>query len=293
MARTREKLSLFASANKNKTSSEACILSYCWHTNTQSPTMPGTRNGTKSKKDNSVDTPLDSVSEPTKTKRGPGRPRKNDTAAASIAQPELTPLTEPQSGGHTTSKPKAKANKQKSSSAASETNHNVIAEDDPLPLADKPAKKPRVVKNPPPRSPLPDRISRIQSPGGPDKPRVKRTPAQVKAAKAESDRLKQEIAELEKQKIERLAQLELDEEEEDAEEDQNVVRTLDDIREDGSGESFDFAEINEMGTTEEDSDKETEGSGEKKKREKPVVKATKKGPEVSRSSQTSLLSIRY
>ena len=82
----------------------------------------------------------------------------------------------------------------------------------------------------PPRSPLPQRINRVIHPGKPAMPRPKRTSAEVAEAEAKKADILARLEELEKQKKIVLAEMELDEEEEDIEEEQTAVRHLKDLR---------------------------------------------------------------
>ncbi|KAJ7882578.1 hypothetical protein B0H14DRAFT_3433376 [Mycena olivaceomarginata] len=62
---------------------------------------------------------------------------------------------------------------------------------------------------PPPRSPLPGRSKRVQNPGEPDMKRAKRTPAEVEADKAEVDALKAQIMQLQQERLQSVAKMEL------------------------------------------------------------------------------------
>lgn len=81
----------------------------------------------------------------------------------------------------------------------------------------------------PPRSPLPKRINRVTNPAAPDMPRAKRTSAEVAAAKAEKAQLLQRLDELNKQNKLALAEMEINEEEEEAREERTVVRRIEDL----------------------------------------------------------------
>jgi hypothetical protein len=91
--------------------------------------------------------------------------------------------------------------------------------------------RPRVKtrKRIPQRSPLPQRINRVVQPAKPVMPRPKRTSAAVAAAEAEKVDLLRRLEELDKQKKLALAEMELNEEEEDAEEERTAVRHLKDL----------------------------------------------------------------
>jgi hypothetical protein len=94
-----------------------------------------------------------------------------------------------------------------------------------------PEKRPtRTKKTVPPRSPLPQRINRVIHPGKPAMPRPKRTSAEVTEAKAKKAELLVRLEELERQKKIALAEMELDEEDEDMEEERTAVRHLKDLQ---------------------------------------------------------------
>jgi hypothetical protein len=88
-----------------------------------------------------------------------------------------------------------------------------------------------------PRSPLPAREGRgINERRGinlniavPDKSRAKRSSAEVAHAKSRKEANLREIAELERLKVEKLAQMELDEEEEEEEEEESMINTVADL----------------------------------------------------------------
>ncbi|KAJ7796073.1 hypothetical protein B0H13DRAFT_2510183 [Mycena leptocephala] len=63
----------------------------------------------------------------------------------------------------------------------------------------------------------------------PDKSRAKRSSAEVAHAKSRKEANLREIAELERLKVEKLAQMELDEEEEEEEEEESMINTLADV----------------------------------------------------------------
>ncbi|KAJ6608233.1 hypothetical protein B0H10DRAFT_1691441, partial [Mycena sp. CBHHK59/15] len=78
----------------------------------------------------------------------------------------------------------------------------------------------------PVRSPLPGRAKRVVNPGAPDMPRPKRTSAEVSKAITEKALIQLRIAELEAEKVQMLAQMEIDEDEEAAEEEAQSIRTI-------------------------------------------------------------------
>ncbi|KAJ7705961.1 hypothetical protein B0H16DRAFT_1704444 [Mycena metata] len=119
-----------------------------------------------------------------------------------------------------TTKPKAKAGK-----AVPQTGSDGHAPDSsPLPALpsdddfvppDSPklkAKGKAKAKAIPPRSPLPGRAKRVVDPGKPDQPRGKRSSEQVDAANEELAALKAEVARLHAERLEALAEMELDDE---------------------------------------------------------------------------------
>lgn len=75
-----------------------------------------------------------------------------------------------------------------------------------------------------PRSPLPERVNRVSNPGAPDVPRAKRTSAEVQAAEARRQELILEMEELDKKKIQMLAELNVEQDMEDEEEERTLVR---------------------------------------------------------------------
>ena len=89
----------------------------------------------------------------------------------------------------------------------------------------------------PPRSLLPHRTNRNIHPGKSSMPRPKRTSAEVAEAKAKEAELLRKLEELDKQKIEVLAEMEVDEEEKDIEEEETAIRHLNDLQ-DSENESF-------------------------------------------------------
>ncbi|EDR12027.1 uncharacterized protein LACBIDRAFT_314143 [Laccaria bicolor S238N-H82] len=74
--------------------------------------------------------------------------------------------------------------------------------------------KPKVA----PRDPLPDRLNRVVNPGAINKPRPKRSSKQVAEDEARKEQRRLRLAEIEREKLEIAAQMELDEEEEAAQE---------------------------------------------------------------------------
>jgi hypothetical protein len=87
-------------------------------------------------------------------------------------------------------------------------------------------RKPGVVnrKVVPPRSPLPSRATRPVHPGAPDMVKSKRTSAEVTAAAERKAALQRQADELEQKKIDTLAEIELEEELAEEEEERTMVR---------------------------------------------------------------------
>jgi hypothetical protein len=135
-------------------------------------------------------------------------------------------------------------------------------------------RKPTVVnrKVVPPRSPLPSRAKRPLHPGAPDMAKPKRTSAEVTAAAERRAILQRQADELEQRKIDTLAdsaEMELDEELAEEEEERTTVRmqahadSLDDTEdvimqfEDEDGKGTSTEEIFELSTSEEDAQPRT------------------------------------
>jgi hypothetical protein len=125
-------------------------------------------------------------------------------------------------------RPKGSKNKPKSNQPAEsnkELDETDIEMSPPIPPK---AKRPSIA----PRSPLPNRTNRVVNPGKPDAKRTKRTSAEVAAAAKQKEDLKKKAEELEKQRIQALAEIELQEEMEAAEEESNAVYAQDDLMDD-------------------------------------------------------------
>lgn len=110
-----------------------------------------------------------------------------------------------------------------------------------------PKRKTKVVA---PRDPLPDRSNRVVNPGAIDKPRPRRTPKQVVDDETRKEKLMQRLAEIEQEKLELAAQMELDEEEEAAEERRVSVSCLADrsrlLEEDPIDENEEFFMVDDF-----------------------------------------------
>ncbi|KAF7977690.1 hypothetical protein HWV62_2940 [Athelia sp. TMB] len=91
-----------------------------------------------------------------------------------------------------------------------------------------PAARRRKTLTMPPRDPLPDRGTARQDIGGPDRPRPKRTSAQVQKDLARRQQLKQQLDEMETAKLTLLAEMELQLEKDEAEEEALAVKKLED-----------------------------------------------------------------
>ncbi|KAF7371459.1 hypothetical protein MVEN_00000200 [Mycena venus] len=80
-----------------------------------------------------------------------------------------------------------------------------------------------------PRSLLPGCKKRVKNPGAPDMPKKVRTPAEVAQIKRQKVKKLQEIEELHAQKVAQLAEMEVDEEDADAEHDSLVIKSIADL----------------------------------------------------------------
>jgi hypothetical protein len=89
-----------------------------------------------------------------------------------------------------------------------------------------PVKKRQVI---PPRDPLPHRKKRNNHPADPDLPPERQSGAQVSTATTRKALIALKLAELEEAKIAMLAEMELDDEAEEAEEEANSIKTLADL----------------------------------------------------------------
>jgi hypothetical protein len=114
--------------------------------------------------------------------------------------------------------------------------------------------------------------------GKPNKPRLKHSSAEVQAEKDNKAKIAREFKEFEDQKILLLAQMELQEEEEEAKDRQNIVQHLGDSGDDTGPEVFSFTDID----NEQSEDSENENVGEKK--------GTKPGLNVSEKAVRTCLS---
>lgn len=80
------------------------------------------------------------------------------------------------------------------------------------------------------RPPNPGRKKRVQDPAAPDMPRKIRTPEEMAAAREKEALITQRIAELEAQKYETLAEMELDQDDEDEAEEAKHINTIADVQ---------------------------------------------------------------
>ena len=87
----------------------------------------------------------------------------------------------------------------------------------------------------PPRSPLPSRTNRVVNPGAPDKKRMKRTSTEMTVAAQQKEKLKLELARMEKEKIRMLAEMEEVEEQEQREEEGMRIKDIADLAESNAG----------------------------------------------------------
>ena len=110
------------------------------------------------------------------------------------------------------------------------------AETAELPSSQPPAKAQTVHKSRSapsgPRSPLPDREKRVRNPGAPDAKRAKRTSEEVAADIATKDQILRRVAELEAEKVQMLAELQIKEDAVMAEEEAAAVRCLGNLKDD-------------------------------------------------------------
>lgn len=81
----------------------------------------------------------------------------------------------------------------------------------------------------PPRSPLPQRINRVINPGAPDKKRAQRTSEEVAAAAKKKEHLRLQLERLEREKIQMMAEMELEEVEADRLEEGMAIRNITDL----------------------------------------------------------------
>ncbi|KAG5636034.1 hypothetical protein H0H81_009334 [Sphagnurus paluster] len=101
---------------------------------------------------------------------------------------------------------------------------------DPDPIGSKAVKgKKRAKKIVEPREPLPERVKRVQTPGAPDQKTGRRTSAKLAADIQKHTELEKKIEILEAQKRTMLAQMEIDQEREQAEEDEASVNHITDM----------------------------------------------------------------
>jgi hypothetical protein len=77
-----------------------------------------------------------------------------------------------------------------------------------------------------PRSPLPKCVNRVVNPGAPDKPSERRSSAQVAEDKRRRDELKRNLEALKQREVEIMAEMEVQQEMADEEEEQSAVKTL-------------------------------------------------------------------
>lgn len=244
---------LFADANNNrKLVAKFCeVLLHCCHAFPyHSSAMAPARRSQKSKtmEDSALKPPLLSETAPLEqtVKPAPKRTKKQPSEPMVAASESVAlPQSDRQLDIVDVQDSNMSKNKRKSSAVTSTSTHraNTVHDNgEHTDNSDTPKPKRRKGKTVPSRSPLPDR-NRQAHPGVPDKPRPKRTPAEVLADKGRKAKIAEELQRMEELKVRLLAQMELDEEEEEAEENRTVVRTLDDIRDDESVEVFTFDEV--------------------------------------------------
>jgi hypothetical protein len=156
-----------------------------------------------------------------------------ESTAASFHAPEIETEAEPEPPSSTQSAPH-KRGRPKGQGTSKDPLAQVVEPVEKKQKVDAqpaPENPPTKTKKPiPPRSPLPQRINRVIHPGRPAMPRPKHTSAEVAEAKAKKAELLQRLEELDKQKKIALAEMELDEEEEDMEEERTAVQHRNDLQ---------------------------------------------------------------
>ncbi|KAH9019945.1 hypothetical protein EDB84DRAFT_1441955 [Lactarius hengduanensis] len=140
-----------------------------------------------------------------------------------------------------------------------------------------------------PRSPLPQRINRVVQPGKPVMPRPKRTSAEVAAALAEKAKLLRRVEELDKEKKLALAELDLDEEAQDAVEERIAYSESEEPQAETLDNALEVRPVDEEGSQDEDdepprsedqgSEPETMPQKVKKRKKKPAKGETRKAVE--------------
>lgn len=122
-----------------------------------------------------------------------------------------------------------RSNKRKSDLADNEPTSQVTNSTDSTSLQATPApKKTKKTNDIAPRS-LPPRANRVVNPGAPDKPKAKRTSAQVASFKAQREQLQRDLAALDEEEKMRYAQMEDDDEAAEEKEECSAVNRVSDV----------------------------------------------------------------
>ena len=146
--------------------------------------------------------------------------RQSACSKAAWVENELEPPSSTQSAPRKQGHPKGQGTSKGPSAQVVEPVKKTTPENRPM----------KTKKTVPPQSPLPQHINCVIHPGKPAMPHPKRTSAKVAEAKAKKAELLVRLEELEKQKKVALAEMELNKEEEDMEEEQTAVRHLNDLQ---------------------------------------------------------------
>ena len=156
--------------------------------------------------------------------------QKQETVSKPKAKPKLTPKIPAQDI-------ETAASEEPEACAPVKNSKKRKASQTPAPMAElgnsdrtppEPVSKHRNILTMPPRDPLPDRGTNRQDIGGPDRPRYKRTTAQVQEDANRREQVQQKLDDLEAAKLRLLAEMEIQQEREDAEEEALAVRGFED-----------------------------------------------------------------
>ncbi|KAF7975706.1 hypothetical protein HWV62_8657 [Athelia sp. TMB] len=163
----------------------------------------------------------------------------NNTTTSLINGPEATP-----SAKSAQKRPSAQSSKAKGKKLRPDLQNGLVDNSAAELVSQKTqATKKRAKKVAEPREMLPERLTRVQDPAGPDRPRFKHSSEEVAAAKQKEQEMCDKLMALEKAKIATLAELE--EAQREAEEEENRTRvgkwkdTQDNIEEDLDGDESD------------------------------------------------------
>ncbi|KAF7986748.1 hypothetical protein HWV62_20322 [Athelia sp. TMB] len=158
--------------------------------------------------------------------------QKQETRSKPKAKPKLTPKTLAQDIETAVSEeseafaPVKNSKKRKASQTPAPTTETELGNSDRT--QPEPVSKHRNILTMPPRDPLPDRGTNRQDIGGPDRPRYKCTTAQVQEDMNRREQVQQKLDDLEAAKLRLLAEMEIQQEREDAEEEALAVRGFED-----------------------------------------------------------------